>query len=130
MYFWWDKCLSYRRAQEIFLVALPSLQVGLDTSKFGLHSLAQEGLLLRQIRMYVIDYLKNHGRWKSDSTNDGYVPENNLQQLSVSKKLLYKGRDRFLICCRSLLHRRRRTSSNMCLNISIHKSFMFVQTGE
>lgn len=77
--------LSYTRAREIVLDVLS--KVGLDKSKFGLHSLRSGGATAAA-RAGVSDRLfKKHGRWRSDKAKDGYVKEDLLQRLDVSTKL-------------------------------------------
>ena len=80
-----ETCLSYTRAREILLSALGSL--GLDKSKFGLHSLRAGGATAAA-NLGISDRLfKKHGQWKSDAAKDGYVTENIAQRLSVTKHL-------------------------------------------
>ncbi|XP_062576265.1 integrase/recombinase xerD homolog [Saccostrea cucullata] len=80
-----EKCLSYTRAREILLDALASL--GLDRTKFGLHSLRAGGATAAANHGVCDRLFKKHGRWKSETAKDGYVSENLRQQLSVTKNL-------------------------------------------
>jgi len=77
--------LSYTRAREILLSALES--VGLDKSKFGLHSLRSGGATAAASAGIQDRLFKKHGRWSSDTAKDGYVRENVKEKLSVSKNL-------------------------------------------
>lgn len=80
-----DKPLSYTRAREILLSALES--IGLDKSKFGLHSLRSGGATAAAAAGTEDRLFKKHGRWASESAKDGYVKENILDKLSVSRNL-------------------------------------------
>ncbi|KAK3083764.1 hypothetical protein FSP39_002804, partial [Pinctada imbricata] len=80
-----DKPLSYTRAREIILFCLKS--VGLDCSKFGLHSLRSGGATAAAAAGVSDRIFKKHGRWKSDKAKDGYVREGLEEKLSVSKNL-------------------------------------------
>ena len=79
------KSLSYTRAREVLLETLES--VGLDKSKFGLHSLRSGGATAAANAGVDDRLFKKHGRWSSDTAKDGYVHENITHKLSVSKKL-------------------------------------------
>ena len=75
--------ISYTRAREILLENLR--KIGLDSSKFGLHSLRSGGAPEVANCDFVCDRLfKKHGRWRSDSVKDGYVKEKNEIKRSVS----------------------------------------------
>lgn len=77
--------LSYTRAREILLDKLES--IGLDKSRFGLHSLRSGGATFAA-NMGVVDRIfKKHGRWASENAKDGYVRENVKEKLSVSQNL-------------------------------------------
>lgn len=80
-----NKPLSYTRAREILLEALKSL--GLESGNFGLHSLRSGGATAAASNGINDRLFKKHGRWKSEKAKDGYVQENLLEKLSVSKKL-------------------------------------------
>ena len=76
-----QKYLSYIRARGILLDALQSMSV--IKSKFGLQSLRPGG----KMKVFRSIIQKKNGRWKSDSTEDGYVSENIKRQLLVTKIL-------------------------------------------
>ncbi|XP_072037315.1 integrase/recombinase xerD homolog [Amphiura filiformis] len=77
--------LSYTRCSEILKEALEA--IGLDSSKFGLHSLCAGGATAAA-EIGVPDRLcKRHGRWKSDSSKDRYVKESLSNKLVVSMNL-------------------------------------------
>jgi len=78
--------ISYSRAREILLEKLSAL--GLDASTFGLHSMRRGGATSVANSGQVNDRVfKKHGRWKSDSSKDGYIVENDEQRKSVSLNL-------------------------------------------
>ena len=77
--------LSYTRAREVLLEALESL--GLDKSKFGLHSLRAGGATAAAAAGIQDRIFKKHGRWSSDTAKDGYVRENISEKLLVTKNL-------------------------------------------
>ena len=79
------KPLSYTRVREIILSALES--IGLDKSKFGLHSLRSGGATAAASAGIHDRLFKKHGRWASDKAKDGYVRENIKEKLTVSKSL-------------------------------------------
>ena len=77
--------LSYSRAREILLQNLSAL--GLDKSKFGLHSFRSGGATSASNRGVPDRLIKKHGRWKTDFAKDGYVRENLEAKKSVSLNL-------------------------------------------
>ena len=78
--------ISYNRAREILLENLR--KIGLDSSKFGMHSLRSGGATQVANCGFVCDRLfKKHGRWRSDSAKDGYVKEKDEVKRSVSLNL-------------------------------------------
>ena len=78
--------ISYGRAREILLENLS--KIGLDSSKFGMHSMRSGGASQAANCGFVCDRLfKKHGRWKSDSAKDGYVKEKDKIKRSVSLNL-------------------------------------------
>ena len=80
-----DRPLSYTRTREIILDALANL--GLDKSKYGLHSLRSGGASTAA-NVGVSDRLfKKHGRWVSENAKDGYVHESLDEKLSVTQNL-------------------------------------------
>ena len=74
-----NKSISYTRAREIVLNALQ--EIGLDKTKFGLHSLRSGGVTSAASNSVPDRLLKAHGRWKSEKAKDGYIKE------SVTNKL-------------------------------------------
>ena len=79
------KPLSYTRAREIILASLEG--IGLDKSKFGIHSLRRGGATAACAAGISDRVFKKHGRWKSDKAKDGYVKESLNEKLSVSLNL-------------------------------------------
>ena len=80
-----DKAISYTTLRQDILAALSDL--GLEKSKFGLHSMRRGGAT-QAANSGVNDRLfKKHGRWKSDGAKDGYVAESLNAILSVSRSL-------------------------------------------
>lgn len=77
--------LSYTRAREILLESLA--EIGLDKSKFGLHSLRSGGASSAANRGVSDRLLKAHGRWASDKARDGYIKDNVESQMAVSLNL-------------------------------------------
>lgn len=77
--------LSYTSARDILLSALNNL--GLDKTKYGLHSLRSGGATAAASANIEDRIFKKHGRWKSDRAKDGYVKENIQERLSVTKNL-------------------------------------------
>jgi len=69
----------------LLLEKLESL--GLEKSKFGLHSLRSGGATSAANAGISDRIFKKHGRWKSDRAKDGYVKEDLKTQLSVSQNL-------------------------------------------
>ena len=66
--------ISYTRAREILLENLR--KIGLDSSKFGLHTLRSGAASQAANSGFVCDRLfKKHGRWRSDTAKDAYVKE-------------------------------------------------------
>ena len=77
--------LSYTRAREILLKALED--IGLDKSKFGLHSLRSGGASAASNNGVSERLLKAHGRWSSDRSKDGYIKDTLQSQMAVSLNL-------------------------------------------
>ena len=70
--------LSYSRCLELFREALTS--VGLNASKFGMHSLRSGGASAAA-NIGVPDRLfKKHGRWRSETAKDGYIQDSMKQR--------------------------------------------------
>ena len=80
-----NKPLSYTRAREIILEALQTL--GYDKKHFGLHSLRSGGATAAASKSVPDRLLKAHGRWKSESSKDGYILESIKNKMSVTKNL-------------------------------------------
>ena len=77
--------LSYTTVRGHVLDLLAN--IGLDPTKFELHSLRSGGASAAA-NLGVNDRLfKKQGRWKSDKVKDGYVPEDIESKLSVSRNL-------------------------------------------
>ena len=78
--------ISYSCARDILIKNLR--KIGLDSSKFGLHSLRSGGATQSANCGKVCDRLfKKHGRWKSESAKDGYVKEKDEIKRLVSLNL-------------------------------------------
>lgn len=77
--------LSYTRVRELVLSTLDSL--GLDSKKYGVHSLRSGGATAAAAAGVSDRLFKKHGRWKSENAKDGYVHENLQVKLSVTKQL-------------------------------------------
>ena len=77
--------LSYSRCLELFKKALG--QIGVDSSKFGLHSLRSGGASAAAAVGVPDRLFKRHGRWKSDSSKDRYVKETFENKMLVSMNL-------------------------------------------
>ena len=79
------KSISYTRAREIMLDTLES--VGVDKTKFGLHSLRAGGATAAANAGINDRLFKKHGRWATDSAKDRYVHEDISHKLTVSQNL-------------------------------------------
>ena len=77
--------LSYTRSREIVLDAFEA--IGMDKSKFGLHSLRSGGATSAAASGINDRLFKKHGRWRTDKAKDGYVKENLSEKLFVTKNL-------------------------------------------
>ena len=63
------------------------MQLGRDPALFGMHSL-RAGDATAAANAGVPDRLfKRHGRWRSETTKDGYVKDSVEEHLGVSKHL-------------------------------------------
>nr|XP_034331422.1 integrase/recombinase xerD homolog [Crassostrea gigas] len=80
-----NRPISYTRAREIILDALE--KIGLEKSKFGVHSLRSGGATSAAAAGVCDRLFKKHGRWRSDRAKDGYVKENLSEKLKVTKNL-------------------------------------------
>jgi integrase len=74
--------VSYSRCREIFKEALES--IGIDSSKFGLHSLRSGGASAAAERGVPDRLLLRQGRWKSETSKNMYVKESLSNKLVVS----------------------------------------------
>ncbi|XP_063410400.1 uncharacterized protein LOC134693496 [Mytilus trossulus] len=80
-----NKPLSYTRMREIFIDAFSPFVP--DIKSYGLHSLRAGGATAAA-RFGVSDRLfKRHGRWKSDTSKDGYVKDDLSERMIVSQNL-------------------------------------------
>lgn len=66
-----NKPTSYSRVRELFLTSLD--KIGLDKSKFGLHSLRSGGATSAANNSVADRLFKTHERWRSENAKDGYV---------------------------------------------------------
>ena len=62
-------------------------EVGLDKSKFGLHSLRSGGASAAANAGIPDRWFKRHGRWRSESAKDGYIKDSLEDRLQVSRNL-------------------------------------------
>lgn len=79
-----NKKLSYTRARETILSKLKLVSSDKD---FGLHSMRSGGATTAANSNINDRCWKRHGRWKSDSSKDGYVVDSIHKRLEVSKSL-------------------------------------------
>ena len=61
--------------------------LGLDKSKFGLHSLRSGGASAAANAGVPDRWFKRHGRWRSENAKDGYVKDKLESRLEVSPRL-------------------------------------------
>lgn len=80
-----NRPISYTRARDIILDAFE--KIGLDKSKFGVHSLRSGGATSAAAAGVCDRLFKKHGQWRLDRAKDGYVKENLSEKLSVTKNL-------------------------------------------
>ena len=80
-----NKPLSYTTVRGHVLDLLAN--IGLDPTKFGLHSLRSGGASAAANLGVNAKLFKKHGRWKSDKVKDSYVHEDIESKLSVSRNL-------------------------------------------
>lgn len=80
-----NRPLSYTRASEIVLHAFG--EIGLDKSKFGIHSLRSGGATAAAAAGINDRLFKKHGRWRSEKAKDGYVRESIQEKLFVTQNL-------------------------------------------
>ena len=80
-----NKKLSYTRTKECLLGKLNSITKG--KGNYGLHSFRAGGATAAA-NSHVLDRCwKRHGRWRSDTSKDGYVADSLSSRLSVTKNL-------------------------------------------
>ena len=79
-----DKPLIYTRARECILGRLHPYT---GDSNIGLHSFRASGATTAANAGISGRCWKRHGRWKSDSSKDGYVADSIANRLEVSKSL-------------------------------------------
>ena len=77
--------LSYSSAHEILLNTVD--HIGLDKTKFGLHSLRSGGATAAAAAQIEDIISIKYGHWKSEKAKDGYVKQNLSQRLSITHKL-------------------------------------------
>ena len=80
-----DKPISYSTIRGAFCRDLLSL--GVEPSKFGLHSLRSGGATMAANNGVNDRVFQRHGRWKSVQAKDTYVDDNLEQRLEVSRFL-------------------------------------------
>ena len=81
---WFDegnKPISYTTARECIVKRLKLVAPELN---LGIHSLRSVGATIAGVNERC---WKRHGRWKSDSSKDGYVADSIANRLEVSKHL-------------------------------------------
>ena len=78
--------LSYTRARELFFWGKIS-SLGFDPKQFGLHSLRAGGASAAANAGVPDRLFKRHGRWRAETTKDGYVKDPVPDLLSVSMSL-------------------------------------------
>ncbi len=77
--------MTYTRVRELVLQKLAAL--GLEVSRYGLHSLRAGGATAAANAGVPDRLFKRHGRWKSETAKDGYVKDSMATRLEVSKSL-------------------------------------------
>lgn len=79
-----NKPLSYTRAKECILSKLRRINPNLN---LGLHSLRAGGATAAANAGVSDRCLKRHGRWKSDSSKDGYIEDSFENRIEITKHL-------------------------------------------
>lgn len=79
-----NKSLSYTGAKQAILKRLALV---CDVRSLGLHSLRSGGATVAANNGVNDRCFKRHGRWKSETSKDGYVADSLQARLSVTKKL-------------------------------------------
>jgi integrase len=77
--------ISYNSVRQ--LIKNMCAVLGLDSSKFGVHSLRSGGATEAANRDVPDRLFKRHGRWSSDSSKDLYIKDNVTSMLKVSRSL-------------------------------------------
>ena len=77
--------LSYTRVRELVLEMLA--KIGLDRSRYGLHSLRSGGASAAANAGIPDRWFKRHGRWRSENAKDGYVKDSLVDRLSVTRNI-------------------------------------------
>ena len=77
--------LSYTRTRELVLEKLA--EIGLDKSKYGLHSLRAGGASAAANAGIPDRWFKRHGRWRSENAKDGYIKDTLEERLVVTQHL-------------------------------------------
>ena len=77
--------LSYTRVRELVLEMLA--KIGLDRSRYGLHSLRSGGASAAANADIPDRWFKRHGRWRSENAKDGYVKDSLVDRLSVTHNI-------------------------------------------
>ena len=80
--------LSYTRIREMFLKKL--VEIGLDKSKYGLHSLHAGGASAAANAGIPDSWFKCHRCWRSENTKDGYVKDTLEERLEVMQHLVLR----------------------------------------
>lgn len=80
-----NRPISYTTTRENALDALAS--IGLDRTRFGLHSLRAGGATAAANADVPDRLFKRHGRWRSETAKDGYVEDDAEHLLYVTRNL-------------------------------------------
>ena len=80
-----SKDLSYSRLRQLVLEAFKGIVI--DISAIGTHSLRSGGATAAANSGVPDRLFKRHGRWTSESAENGYVQDSLSSRLSVSKAL-------------------------------------------
>ena len=91
--------LSYTRAREIVLSAFDS--IGLPKQDYGLHSLRAGGASAAANARVPDRLFNRHGRCKSEKAKDGYIKDNESEELF---HIYFTLRIMFNHCCRFRCH--------------------------
>jgi integrase len=80
-----NKPISYTRIRELLLKALSF--VGVDSKRFGTHSLRSGGATAAANAGVPDRLFKRHGRWRSENAKDGYIKDDVEKLLLVSRSI-------------------------------------------